>query len=144
MNRDDEVGDSVPSGEPRANPYGPADVEAILVERGWLDVSLRSEAAQEWITLAARLLGPHVADRAALGELVSLCFEYDAAKHFKRGRDAHGAGARRRPRSDPRIGNGNDCDGACGFRPVPRDCGGGQSPRRRIEVDCFFIRSGWR
>jgi len=71
------VGDSVPSGEPRANPYVASDVEAILVERGWLDISLRCEA-QEWITLAVRLLGPHASDRAALGELVSLCFEYDA------------------------------------------------------------------
>ena len=72
------VGDAVPSGEPRANPYAASDVEAILAERGWLDISLRCEATQEWITLAARLLGPHTSDRAALGDLVSLCFEYDA------------------------------------------------------------------
>lgn len=73
------AGHSAPSGEPLPNPYGPADVEAILVERGWLDVSLCSGSAQEWITLAARLLGPQVADRASLSRLLSLCFDYDAA-----------------------------------------------------------------
>jgi hypothetical protein len=66
-------------GEPLANPYTAADVEAILLEHGWLDTSATvGERAREWIPRAAALLGPQAADRAALTELLGLCFHYDA------------------------------------------------------------------
>jgi hypothetical protein len=66
-------------GEPRANPYTAAEVEAILLEHSWLDTSTTvGERAKEWIPRAAALLGPQAADRAALTELLGLCFHYDA------------------------------------------------------------------
>jgi hypothetical protein len=68
-------------GEPLANSHTAADVEAILLERSWLDASARvSERAREWSARAAVLLGPQAADRAELAELLSLCFHYDAVE----------------------------------------------------------------
>jgi hypothetical protein len=66
-----------------ANPFGPADVEQILRERGWLVASAprspEEEAAmQMWLARASDLLGPQSKDRAALVELLQLVFEFDA------------------------------------------------------------------
>ncbi len=60
-----------------ANPFTGADVLAILRERGWL----AGEASPEqlaWCERAAAMLGGHVADRAALADLLGLVFRYDA------------------------------------------------------------------
>jgi len=64
-----------------ANLFTPADIAAILRERGWLhcEHDIASDAAlQAWFTRAADLLGPHAADRPALAELLELIFHYDA------------------------------------------------------------------
>lgn len=58
------------------------DVAGMLRERGWFradrdtgaDTALRS-----WLARAAELLGPHSADRAGLGDLLALVFNYNAA-----------------------------------------------------------------
>jgi hypothetical protein len=63
------------------NPVTGADVAAILRERGWLGLSrdITADAALvRWCDRAADLLGPHVADRAALVDLLALVFAYDA------------------------------------------------------------------
>lgn len=66
--------------EPRENLFNAADIEAILHEHGWLAPSAeRPEALGGWLARAAFLLGPHVADRAALADLLALVFHYDAA-----------------------------------------------------------------
>ncbi len=62
-----------------ANPFTAADVLAILLERGWLG----GEPAVEqlaWCEHAAAILGPQAADRAALADLLSLVFQYDACE----------------------------------------------------------------
>src|SRR6266851_314016 len=60
-----------------ANPFTSADVLSILRERGWL-VAEPSPEQQSWCERAASMLGGHAADRAALGELLGLVFQYDA------------------------------------------------------------------
>jgi Anticodon binding domain len=58
-----------------------ADVAAILRERGWLDGSADVAAGAPlggWCARAAELLAPHAADRAALADLLTLVFAYDA------------------------------------------------------------------
>jgi hypothetical protein len=75
-----------------ASPFTPADVEAILRERGWLDGECTPELAA-WRADAAALLGRQAllaaqqtesenasssAAREALGELLALVFHYDA------------------------------------------------------------------
>ena len=71
------------------NPFSAADVTEVLSTRGWMaaDFSLAGgevrgdEAArQEWCERAAFLLGPQVADREGLADLLGLVFEYDAAR----------------------------------------------------------------
>ncbi len=65
-----------------ANSFTAADVAAILRESGWLDTAREPEAdaaLQAWLARAAELLGPHVADRAALVDLLALIFGFDAA-----------------------------------------------------------------
>lgn len=66
---------------PRENLFSAADVAAILRERNWLvsggEVALKT---QEWMAQAAAYLGPHCAERAALEDLLSLVFHYDAAQ----------------------------------------------------------------
>ena len=59
-----------------ANPFTAGDVVAILRGRGWLaaEPSLEQHA---WCERAASMLGGHVADRAAMGELLGLVFQYD-------------------------------------------------------------------
>jgi hypothetical protein len=58
-----------------------ADVTEILRERGWFSPGREIDvdpAMATWCARAADLLGPHVPDRAALGELLALIFSYDA------------------------------------------------------------------
>lgn len=74
-----------------ANPFTAADVAAILRERGWLDAKHSSET-EAWLADAATLLGTHAADpstsldasRAALEDLLSLIFCYDARALLER------------------------------------------------------------
>ena len=68
------------------NAFAAGDVEEILRERGWLvrgvDGALGEDAPQvaAWFAQAASLLGTHAVDRAALAELLSLIFHFDAAE----------------------------------------------------------------
>jgi len=58
-----------------------ADVAAILRERRWLPPDRAPEAdpaLQAWFARAAELLAPHAPERAALTDLLSLVFSYDA------------------------------------------------------------------
>jgi hypothetical protein len=66
-----------------AKPFTREDVLAILLERGWL-AGEASEGQTAWCEHAAALLGPQVADRAALVELLSLVFHYDAQEILAR------------------------------------------------------------
>ena len=59
------------------NAFTPMDVVAILRERGWLAAEPSPEQ-YAWCERAASMLGGHAADRAALGELLGLVFQYDA------------------------------------------------------------------
>jgi nondiscriminating glutamyl-tRNA synthetase len=64
------------------NVFAAADVAASLRERGWIAAECEIEAGsalEAWCTRAAELLGPQATDLAALGELVSLVFSYNAA-----------------------------------------------------------------
>ena len=58
-------------------PFVAADVAAMLRERGWFSGEL-STMQPAWCERAAVLLGPHAADRVALGDLLGLVFAYDA------------------------------------------------------------------
>lgn len=60
-----------------ANSFTSADVVAILREHGWLSAN-PTPAQISWCERAAAILGGHVADGAALGELLGLVFHYDA------------------------------------------------------------------
>lgn len=71
------------------NPLCGADVAEVLLERGWMATDFElvgSEgrgsalAREEWCERAAFLLGPQVADRGGLADLLGLVFEYDAAR----------------------------------------------------------------
>jgi hypothetical protein len=65
------------------NLFTAADVLGILRERGWL----AAEASHEqhaWCERAAAMLGGHAADRAALGDLLGLVFQYDAREIISR------------------------------------------------------------
>jgi hypothetical protein len=66
-----------------ATPFTAGDVVAILRERGWL-VAEPSTEQQAWCERAAAMLGGHVADRAALAELLRLVFEYNASEIISR------------------------------------------------------------
>ncbi|GAC1634338.1 MAG: hypothetical protein NVS9B14_10280 [Candidatus Acidiferrum sp.] len=61
----------------RVNLFAPADVIAILQERGWL-LGEPNEQQTGWCSRAAALLGPQVTDRAGLAGLLDLIFRYDA------------------------------------------------------------------
>src|SRR5215470_5309148 len=65
------------------NPFTPADVLAILRERGWLAANPTPEM-DAWCSRAAGLLGAHASDRAALTELLALVFHYDAQQILSR------------------------------------------------------------
>ncbi|HYL83613.1 MAG TPA: hypothetical protein VE263_05220 [Candidatus Angelobacter sp.] len=67
--------------DPQSN--APADVQAILRERGWLSVESTPEV-DAWCGHAAAILGSHVPDRAALGNLLGLVFHYDACEILSR------------------------------------------------------------
>ena len=59
------------------NAFTGRDVAEILREKGWL-LGEASSAQIAWCERAAALLGPQVADRNSLGDLVHLIFHYDA------------------------------------------------------------------
>jgi hypothetical protein len=66
--------------EPRENLFSSEDVATILREHGWLDPDAQiTEPLNAWFARAAFLLGPQAYDRAALADLLSLIFNYDAA-----------------------------------------------------------------
>src|SRR5258707_11137997 len=65
--------------EVAVNPFAAADIVDILSDRGWL-VGEPSPEQHTWCERAAAMLGPHATDRAALGDLLSLIFHYDAAE----------------------------------------------------------------
>jgi nondiscriminating glutamyl-tRNA synthetase len=60
-----------------ANPFTASDVFAILRERGWLAAEPSPEQ-RAWCERAVSILGGHVTDRPALGDLLGLVFRYDA------------------------------------------------------------------
>jgi len=66
-----------------ANPFTAEDVLGILRERGWL-AGEPSPEQQAWCERAALMLGGHVADRAGLGDLIGLVFQYDAREILSR------------------------------------------------------------
>jgi nondiscriminating glutamyl-tRNA synthetase len=66
-----------------ANPFTARDVLGILRERGWL-VGEASLEQQSWCERAASMLGGHVADHAALAELLGLVFQYEAREIIAR------------------------------------------------------------
>jgi hypothetical protein len=71
--------------ESRDNLLSAEDVELILRERAWVDsVAPVTEPLTAWIARAALLLGPQAADRAALADLLSQVFVYDAAEILRK------------------------------------------------------------
>src|ERR1700675_2859133 len=66
-----------------ANSFTAADVLAILREHGWLGAEALLEQ-RAWCERAASMLGGHVADRAALADLLGLVFHYDAREIISR------------------------------------------------------------
>jgi hypothetical protein len=66
------------------NLFTGVDVGEILRERGWTAGDGASPEVQAWCERAAGLLGSHVVDRAALGDLFDLVFHYDAEKVLER------------------------------------------------------------
>ena len=62
-----------------ANSFTAGDVLAILSEHGWLSADPTPEQVS-WCEHAAAILRGHVADGAALGELLGLVFHYDAGQ----------------------------------------------------------------
>lgn len=63
--------------EATANAFTGRDVAEIVRECGWLAAD-PSDAHLVWCERAAAFLGPHTHDRAALADLLSLVFRYDA------------------------------------------------------------------
>ena len=59
------------------NPLTREDVSALLRERGWLGGE-PNVGQLAWCEHAVAVLGPQAADRAALADLLSLVFQYDA------------------------------------------------------------------
>jgi len=74
---------------PTENKFSAADVVQILRERTWHTSELTTEQSA-WCQYAATLLGPQCADRAALENLLSLVFHYDAQEILSR-TDSHAA-----------------------------------------------------
>lgn len=68
-----------PNALPRTNPFSGTDVLSLLREHGWL-LEPPSAALVAWADQAASLLGRYAADRAALGAIIRLIFEYDATQ----------------------------------------------------------------
>jgi glutamyl/glutaminyl-tRNA synthetase len=69
--------------EAPVNLFTAANVAEILRERDWLAMEISAEQGA-WCARAAALLGPHAVDRAALDELLSLIFHYDAREVLAR------------------------------------------------------------
>jgi nondiscriminating glutamyl-tRNA synthetase len=67
----------------RVNPFTGGDVAEILREREWMTGEVSPEQ-MAWCDRAAFLLGPQVADRAELGNLLALVFHYDASEALTR------------------------------------------------------------
>jgi len=65
------------SAAPAPSPFTAEDIVQILRERGWLQGGASKEQVA-WCERAAALLGPQAADRAALADLLSLVFHYEA------------------------------------------------------------------
>jgi hypothetical protein len=61
----------------RVNLFSAQDVIAILQEKGWLNGE-PTESQTAWCAKAATFLGPQVAERAALADLLTLIFQFDA------------------------------------------------------------------
>jgi len=75
----------IKSAEPRENAFFASDIGEILRERAWCSSDgAHSEGCDRWIARAAFLLGPQAADRAALADLLSLIFHYDAAEILRK------------------------------------------------------------
>jgi hypothetical protein len=70
--------------EVAANLFTGADVAEILRERGWAAGEEFSLELQAWCERAAGMLGSHVANRAALSDLLGLIFHYEAEKVLER------------------------------------------------------------
>jgi hypothetical protein len=66
------------------NLFTGADVAEILRERGWIAGEEFSPELHSWCERAAGMLGSHVADRAALNDLLDLIFYYDAERVLER------------------------------------------------------------
>jgi len=66
------------SAEP-VNPFTSEDVVVILRENGWLTGQATPEQ-NAWCERAVAILGPQVAERSALAELLGLVFHYDASE----------------------------------------------------------------
>ncbi|MBV9885703.1 MAG: hypothetical protein JO119_04065 [Acidobacteria bacterium] len=64
------------------NPFSMADIAEVLASRGWDVCEERGDdgARRVWCERAAFLLGPQVADRDGLADLLRLVFEYDAVR----------------------------------------------------------------
>jgi hypothetical protein len=67
-----------------ANLFTGTDVAAILRERGWAGGEEFSLDLRAWCERVAGMLGSHVPDRGALGDLLGLIFHYDAQKVLQR------------------------------------------------------------
>jgi nondiscriminating glutamyl-tRNA synthetase len=66
-----------PAFAPAENKFSTADVLEILGDHNWL-ISAPSEQQNAWCQRAAALLGPKSSELAALDNLLSLIFQYDA------------------------------------------------------------------
>src|ERR1700736_1639722 len=66
------------------NLFTAADVGEILRERRWTVAEVFSPELQAWCERAAGLLGSHVVNRGALGDLLELIFHYDAHQVLER------------------------------------------------------------
>jgi len=69
--------------EPRGIAVAGAQIAALLRERGWLGDATTTEM-EEWLVEAAALLGPQAEDQAALEDLLTLIFHYDAQELLAR------------------------------------------------------------
>src|ERR1700722_214578 len=85
--KSEDAGESIASA---AQIFSAADLGAILRQRGWLQANEdaahvplpgegRGQETDIWLGRAALLLGPHAADREALGRLLDHVFRYDAS-----------------------------------------------------------------
>ena len=80
MNSERRTRDSIAA----PNLFTGVDIWEILLQRRWTADEKFSPELQSWCERAAAMLGSHVADRAALGDLLDLIFQYDAEKVLER------------------------------------------------------------